>query len=79
MIEEYTATDTMHDAAADEGLGFYVWTVDDSLAQRVRIRTGADGIITDRPDTALESREEIINESGVTPALLDLMVGFVIL
>ena len=79
VIEEYTATDTMHDAAADEGLGFYVWTVDDSLAQRVRIRTGADGIITDRPDTALESREEIINESGVTPALLDLMMGFVIL
>lgn len=79
VIEEYTASDNMQQWADDAGLGFYVWTADDELAQRLRFRQDADAIITDRPDTALGAREEIRTETGLAPALLDLMMGFVLL
>ncbi|MCD7100939.1 glycerophosphoryl diester phosphodiesterase membrane domain-containing protein [Pseudoclavibacter sp. 13-3] len=79
VIEEYTATEHMRRAAAKACLKFYVWTVDDELAQRVRLRQGVDAMITDRPDTALSSREEMQSETGLAPALLDLLLGFVAL
>lgn len=79
VLEEYTASESMLQDAQRAGLGFVVWTVDDDLAQRVRLRQGVDAIITDRPDSALESRRDMEEESGLAPALRDLMLGFVLL
>ena len=61
----------------DEGLGFFAWTINTDPGQRQYLRRGVDGIITDRPDWALDSREEMAAEVGTTQKLLDALRSFV--
>ncbi len=77
-VEEWTATDSYQKRVEDAGLGFYVWTVDDPHNMEDRIRRGVGGIITDYPDKAVQIREEIAEERGMVPKLLDLIDSFVI-
>lgn len=79
VVEEWTATVAMQDAARAAGLGFMAWTVNDESGFREHLRRSSDGIITDRPDLVLAARDEIQEESGVAETLLDALTRFVTL
>src|SRR5690606_2925212 len=44
VVEQWTATDHMHNSAKRAGLGFWVWTVNDEADYRKYLRDGVDGI-----------------------------------
>ncbi len=78
VIEQWSATQEMQDAAARAGLGFLSWTVNDEAGIRELLRRGADGIITDHPDLALAAQEEMREESGLAGTLVDALTRFVV-
>ena len=77
VVEEWTATDAMQRAAADAGLGFFAWTVNDEAGIREHLRRDTDGIITDHPDVALSTRSQMRAGTGVAGVLLDAITRFV--
>lgn len=77
VVEEWTATEAMQQAAEAAGLGFYVWTVNSEPGIREHLRRGTDGIITDHPDTAVSARDEMQHETGLAEVLLDALTRFV--
>ena len=77
VVEEWTATSEMQEAAARAGLGFKVWTVNEIAGMREHLRRDTDGIISDRPDQVLAAREEMQEESGLADVLLDALTRFV--
>lgn len=78
VIEEWSATPHLQDAAKREGLGFFSWTVNDENGIRDLIRRDADGIITDHPDLAVQARTEMREEKGLAGVLLDTLTRFVV-
>lgn len=78
VVEEFTATVAMQQAAAAAGLGFFSWTVNDEPGIRELLRRDADGIITDHPDLALDARDEMQNEAGLSGVLIDALTKFVV-
>lgn len=78
VVEEWTATPDIQEAAANAGLGFMVWTVNKASKQTGFLRGGVDGIITDHPDTALKSRSTMENETGMVNILQDAITRFVV-
>lgn len=78
VVEEWTATSSMQNDAAEAGLGFFVWTVDEGQRQREKLRRGVDAIITDTPLTALAAREQMQEEKGFAYVLLDVVRGFLV-
>lgn len=77
VVEEWTATEDTQEAAARAGLGFMVWTVNEAAGMREHLRRSTDGIISDRPDLALDARAEMQQESGLADVLLDALTRFV--
>lgn len=77
VVEEWTATEAMQRAATHAGLGFMVWTVNDTPGVREHLRRSSDGIITDHPDEALASRDEMQAETGLASVLIDALTRFV--
>lgn len=77
VVEEWSATEKMQDAAVRAGLGFMTWTVNDEPGMREHLRRGSDGVITDHPDIALRLREEMQQETGLADVLVDAMTRFV--
>lgn len=77
VVEEWTATVAMQDAARSAGLGFMTWTVNDEDGFREHLRRGSDGIITDNPDLVVAARAEIQDESGIAEVLVDALTRFV--
>lgn len=77
LVEEWTATSEMQEAAARAGLGFKVWTVNEIAGMREHLRRSTDGIISDRPDQVLAARVEMQEESGLADVLLDALTRFV--
>lgn len=78
VVEEWSATPVMQRAAADAGLGFVVWTVNETNGIREHLRRDTEGIITDRPDLALTAREEMDQQSGLADTLVDALTRFVV-
>lgn len=78
VVEEWTATQEMQDAAESAGLGFMVWTVNSEVAMREFLRRDVDGIITDHPDRAIAERAEIEAGSGMADLLMDALTRFVV-
>jgi glycerophosphoryl diester phosphodiesterase len=78
VIEQWSATQEMQEAAAKKGLGFFSWTVNDEAGLRELLRREADGIITDHPDVALAARDEMHEETGLSGILIDALVRFVL-
>lgn len=77
VIEQWTATEAMQQAAARAGLGFFAWTVNDVPGIREHLRRNSDGIVTDHPDVALSARTEMQQGTGLADALVDLLNRFV--
>lgn len=77
VVEEWSATQKMQDAAYRKGLGFFSWTVNDDYGMRDLLRRDADGMITDHPDLALTARTEMQQETGLAGTLVDAFTRFV--
>lgn len=77
VVEEWTATEAMQEAASRAGLGFMVWTVNEVASMREHLRRSSDGIISDHPDQALAARDEMDEESGLADVLIDALTRFV--
>lgn len=78
VVEGFTATEAMQEAAAKARLGFMVWTVNEDVEIRNYLRRDVDGIITDHPDRALSFREEIDAEDGLAPVVVDIFLRSVL-
>ncbi|MHA3725121.1 glycerophosphoryl diester phosphodiesterase membrane domain-containing protein [Leucobacter sp. HY1910] len=77
VVEEWTATESMQQAAEGAGLGFFTWTVNEEPGIRAHLRRGTDGIITDHPDIAVAARAEMGHETGLADVLVDALTRFV--
>jgi glycerophosphoryl diester phosphodiesterase len=77
VVEQWSATQEMQDAAYREGYGFFSWTVNESTGMRELLRRDADGMITDNPDVALAARKEMQQETGLAGTLTDALTRFV--
>lgn len=77
VVEEWSATQDMQNAAYRAGLAFFSWTVNESSSMRDLLRRDADGIITDHPDVALAARSEMQEETGLAGTLVDALTRFV--
>ncbi|MBO1901723.1 glycerophosphoryl diester phosphodiesterase membrane domain-containing protein [Leucobacter weissii] len=78
VVEEWSASQDLQDAAGGEGLGFMVWTVDEETTMRELLRRGVDGLITDRPGAALDARASMQHETGLSNTLIDALTSFVV-
>lgn len=56
VVEQWSASRTMQDAASRAGLGFFVWTLNDDAGIREFLRRDIDAMVTDHPDWALDAR-----------------------
>ncbi len=77
VVEQWSATQTMQDAAYRAGLGFFSWTVNERAGMRELLRRDVDGMITDHPDVALQERTEMHDETGLAGTLTDALTRFV--
>lgn len=78
VLEQWSATQEMHDAASRAGYGFFSWNVNEESQIRELLRRDADGIITDHADIAVGAREEMQQETGLAGTLIDALTRFVI-
>lgn len=78
VVEQWSATQEMQDAAIRAGYGFFSWTVNEEAHIRELLRRDADGIITDHPDIAVAAREEMQEETGLAGTLIDALTRFVV-
>ncbi len=56
-VEHRMATDKFVAAAHERSLPVMAWTVDDTARMAELVQNGVDGIVTDRPDLALQLRD----------------------
>ena len=78
VVEEWSYSTALRNDAWANGLGMFVWTVNNEFAQRQMLRDEVDGIITDAPDTAVRSREGMVDDSGLAGTLFDALMRFVV-
>ena len=71
VVEEFSYTDSLRQTLHDSGRGLFVWTVDDPTAMRGYLRDGVDGIVSDQLTLLMQQRDEVANERGLAPKLLD--------
>lgn len=77
VVEGWSSTPGLQRAATNKGLAYMVWTVNDPELQRQLLRDNVDGIITDRPDWAVDSRNEMTEDQGVAGVLSDALARLV--
>ena len=77
VVEQWTATAQMQQAARNAGLGFWVWTVNDDAGIRNYVRSEVDGIITDRADVVMQTRADVTTETGLSGTLFDALMRWV--
>lgn len=78
VVEESFATSSLQDSVEDEGLGFVVWTPNEENSIRDRLRRDSDGIVTDKVELGVSSRQEMADETGLSNVLLDALNRFVL-
>ncbi|HWL60060.1 MAG TPA: glycerophosphodiester phosphodiesterase [Microbacteriaceae bacterium] len=71
VVEEWSYTADLRNAAWDAGKGILVWTVNEPAAMRTYLREPVDGIISDLPDVAGEERREVVADRSLTAKLWD--------
>lgn len=69
-LSRRAATPSAVRAAHRRGLDVHVWTVNRAAGMAEVIQEGADGIITDRPELAVEVRDELADLPAVSRLLL---------
>ncbi|MGP6171427.1 glycerophosphoryl diester phosphodiesterase membrane domain-containing protein [Microbacterium sp. A196] len=79
VIEEWSFTPEMNDAAHQAGLGAMVWTVNEEQRVRELMRDDADGIITDITAAAVRERESIQDSTGLSSVLFDALQRYVVI
>lgn len=57
-VEERMVTPDFLAAAKEQGIGVTAWTVDDPARMRELFDAGLQGVVTDRPDLALQVRDQ---------------------
>ena len=77
VVEQWTASEKLQAEAAKAGLAFVAWTINDEASMRELLRRSADGVITDHPDAASATREEMAEETGLSDLLLDMLTRFI--
>lgn len=77
VVEDFSLTTTLVNRAHEEGLQVFVWTVNTEQGLRNALRTGVDGIITDRPDLALPARASMGPDEPLSAKLGDNLRRFV--
>jgi len=78
VVEQWSATQAMQDAAYRSGYAFFSWTVNDEAGIREMLRRNTDGIITDHPDVAIAARHSMQEETGLAGTLVDALTRFVV-
>ncbi len=71
VVEEWSTSPELRDAAWDAGKGVLVWTVNDEEAMRRYLRAPVDGVITDHPDMGVAVREALAEDRSLTAKLWD--------
>lgn len=79
VMEEWSFTDEMRDAARRAGLGAMAWTVNDVQRIRELLRDDIDGIITDRAADAIDARAEMDDSTGLSDVLFDAIMRYVLI
>lgn len=79
VMEEWSFTDEMRDAAHRAGLGAMAWTINDEQRIRELMRDDIDGIITDLAAEAVVSRSEMQRSSGLADVLFDAITRYVVI
>jgi glycerophosphoryl diester phosphodiesterase len=79
VIEEWSFTAEMNDAAHRDGLGALVWTVNEEERVRELMRDDVDGIITDITPEAVSARESMQETPGLASVLLDALQRYVVI
>jgi glycerophosphoryl diester phosphodiesterase len=67
--EDRMVTDGFVQDAHERGIGVMAWTVDDPVRMRELMGFGVDGIVTNRPDLALEARGPVDASKGAASLL----------
>lgn len=57
-VEHRMATEEFIAAARERGIPVHAWTVDDPVRMRALLDAGVAGLVTDRPDLALQVRDQ---------------------
>lgn len=79
VIEEWSFTADMHEAARQAGLGAFAWTVNEEERVRELMRDDVDGIITDITPDAISARTEMQATPGLSSVLFDALQRYVVI
>jgi len=71
VVEEWSYSTELRDAAWDAGKSVFVWTVNDADPMRGYLREPVDGLITDHPNVGLAQRETVADDQSLAAKLLD--------
>lgn len=77
VVVESSINEQLLRRAHDQGLGVFVWTVNDDQGIRNMLRDEVDGIITDHPDRALAARTTMGPDEPLSHKLADYLRRFV--
>lgn len=79
VVEEWSYTHELRDAAARAGLSMLLWTVNDEQRIRDVLRDDIDGLVTDRVEAAVTSRQEMDDSEGLADVLFDALMRYVVI
>ncbi|GAA5155302.1 glycerophosphodiester phosphodiesterase [Microbacterium pseudoresistens] len=71
VLEQSVYTQQRRDDIWNTGKAVFVWTVQDEADMRELMRDRVDGIITDHPDLAVKTLEDVTGEKGLSARLAD--------
>ncbi|MGL3149936.1 glycerophosphoryl diester phosphodiesterase membrane domain-containing protein [Microbacterium sp. A82] len=79
VMEEWSFTDEMRDAAHAAGLGAMAWTVNDEQRIRDLMRDDIDGVITDVAAEALDARTQMQQSTGLADVFFDAIMRYIVI
>lgn len=71
VIEEWSYSPELRDAAWAAGKSVFVWTVNAEDAMRNYLRAPVDGVISDHPELVVAERESVASDRSLTSKLWD--------
>jgi len=71
VVEEWSYSTALRDAAWDAGKSIFVWTVNEAESMRGYLREPIDGLITDHPNVGIAERDAIADDRSLAVKLFD--------